>query len=393
MEQRRDRRRGAWALLLSLFVHVALVLWGVYGRGAPTDRFEPSRAIEIEIVQLEPPKAPEPAQPEKAQNPVHPERAKRVERVQQPQQKPIEAVVQPGPVAGEQGAPAKTADATPQDVPRTVTLQPSLGVVLPGLGTGERELSKGHTVVNGPGEEPDAVAVREYTEDNIKRRLDEDLGNGAAAARARNGLLDPYFTKLGSQLSDGLGKAGVQLRERKAGEILRDDVFGTWQGIAENYGKNGNPLNSDEQERRVVESGLGRQADQGRVNGLSGGDVNGQREMGKAMQQFGAMEAFVAAAQRPRLRTVIELRQERDGALAEAVVLEKSGDAKFDEFVLHQARKVVREQGEVEDPDQQPYKEGWRSVWAFTWEPPKVKAKLLRVLRGQPAHPLLLPRP
>jgi hypothetical protein len=129
------------------------------------------------------------------------------------------------------------------------------------------------------------------------------------------------------------------------------------------------------------------------VNGLSAGDVNGQREMGKAMQQFGAMEALVASAQRARLRTVIELRQDRDGALAEAVFLERSGDAKFDEFVLHEARKVVRSRGEVEDGAESPYKEGWRSVWAFTWEPPKVKAKLLRVLRGHPPPGLLIPSP
>jgi hypothetical protein len=388
MQKRRDQNRSAWALLLSFFLHAAFALWMVFGDHARESGPVVSQAIQVEIIQVEAPKPPEPEQaaaPARAPTPEQKSKKKT--------SAPIEAVVIPQPAAGEPGAPAKTDQAPVADAPRTVTLQPSLGVVLPGLGSGERELSKGKTIVNGPGEEPDAVALREYTEDTIKRRLDEDLLNGAAAARARSGLMDPYFTRLGSKLNDGLGKAGVELRERKVGEILRDEVFGTWQETASRYGKDGNPLNSPEEERRVVESGLGRQAGVGAVNGLSGGDVNGQREMAKALQQFGAMEAVVASAQRARLRTVIELRQGRDGALAEAVFLERSGDEKFDEFVLHEARKVVREQGEIDPGDETPFKEGWRSVWAFTWEPPKVKAKLLRVLRGQPSQPFLLPRP
>lgn len=388
MQKQREQNRGAWAIALSLVLHALLALWMVFGDHERPQGPVVSHAIVVEIIEVEPPKAPEP------------ERAEAPAPAPAPQKKdkkktaaPIEAVVVPEQVAGDKGAPEKTDQAPIADAPRTVTLQPSLGVVLPGLGTGERELSKGKTIVNGPGEEPDAVALREYTEDTIKRRLDEDLLNGAAAARARSGLMDPYFTRLGSKLNDGLGKAGVELRERKAGEILREEVFGTWQETASRYGKDGNPLNSADEERRVVESGFGRQAGVGQVNGLSGGDANGQREMAKAMQQFGAMEAIVASAQRARLRTVIELRQGRDGALAEAVFLERSGDVKFDEFVLHQARKVVREQGEIDPGDETPFKEGWRSVWAFTWEPPKVKAKLLRVLRGQPTQPFLLPRP
>lgn len=391
MEVRREKRRGAWALLLSLFVHALLAGWMLFGQPERAPLSAASRPIEIEIIEVEAPRPPKPEPEAQAQAPEPPRAPQQKAKKKAAEAAPIEAVVAPAPAAGgEPGAP-QSDHAPVADAPRAVTLQPSLGVVLPGLGTGERELSKGKTIVNGPGEEPDPVAMREYTEENIKRRLDEDLLNGAAAARMRSGLVDPYFTRLGASLNDGLGKAGVQLRDRKVGEILREEVFGTWSETASRYGKDGNPLGSAAEERRVVESGLGRVANEGRVNGLSGGDVNGQREMGKAMQQFGAMEALVASAQRARLRTVIELRQDRSGALAEAVFLERSGDAKFDEFVLHEARKVVTRTGEVED-GLEPYKEGWRTVWAFTWEPPKVKAKLLRVLKGLPAQPLLLPR-
>lgn len=389
MERRRPERTNVWALVLSLGLHALLLAWAVLWPGEPPLREGRSQAIELEIITTEvlPPPLP-PREEERPQAPAEPLRPSK-KRARAEAAAPVELFVPPSAQGGAEAGPAKQAAAGPAlDAPRSLSLQPSLGVVLPELGTGERELSKGRTVVNGPGEEPDAVAVREYTQDSIKRRLDEELAHGAAAARARSGLMDPYFTRLGSKLNEGINKAQVQLRDRTAGELLREEVFGTWQGIASRYGKDGNPLGSAEEERRVTDTALGRQVSENRV---PFSDMEGQREMGKAMQQFGAMEAFIASAQRARLRTVIELRQDASGALAEAVFLERSGDEKFDEFALHQARKVVREKGEVEEGEP-PFKEGWRSVWAFTWEPPKVKAKLLRVLRGQPAQPLLLPR-
>jgi tryptophanyl-tRNA synthetase len=68
-------------------------------------------------------------------------------------------------------------------------------------------------------------------------------------------------------------------------------------------------------------------------------------------------------------------------ALAEATVIEKSGDTEFDEFVLHLSRKVVREQGDTSETGGAPSALGWSSVWQFTWEPPQVKVKFLRVIK------------
>ena len=87
------------------------------------------------------------------------------------------------------------------------------------------------------------------------------------------------------------------------------------------------------------------------------------------------------SASRPRLKTVLMLRQDGDGALAEARVIEHSGDLEFDEFVLHLSRKVVRNQGDTSEKGGAPSALGWSSVWQFTWEPPEVKVKLLRVLK------------
>ena len=94
------------------------------------------------------------------------------------------------------------------------------------------------------------------------------------------------------------------------------------------------------------------------------------------------------SASRPRLKTVLMLRQDGDGALAEAKVIEQSGDKEFDEFVLHLSRKVVREQGDTSETGGAPSALGWSSVWQFTWEPPEVKIKLLRVLKPDKRLPL-----
>ena len=108
--------------------------------------------------------------------------------------------------------------------------------------------------------------------------------------------------------------------------------------------------------------------------------------MNQTMQQLASMQVMMNTAQRPRLKTVLEVRQTATGVLAETVVLQKSGDAKFDEFVIHQTRKLISELGETEDGDTPWHDEtskGFRSIWQFTWEPPKVKAKLIRVLRTE----------
>ena len=106
------------------------------------------------------------------------------------------------------------------------------------------------------------------------------------------------------------------------------------------------------------------------------------------LQSMAFTQVIKDSASRPRLKTVLMLRQDGDGALAEATVIERSGDTEFDEFVLHLSRKVVRDQGDTSEKGGAPSALGWSSVWQFTWEPPEVKVKLLRVLKP-PKAPLL----
>ena len=111
------------------------------------------------------------------------------------------------------------------------------------------------------------------------------------------------------------------------------------------------------------------------------GDSHDQAMLQAGMQSMAFTAIIKDSASRPRLKTVLMLRQDGDGALAETTVLEKSGDTEFDEFVVHQARKVVRDQGDTSEAGGAPSAVGWSSVWQFTWEPPQLKVKLLRVVK------------
>ena len=159
----------------------------------------------------------------------------------------------------------------------------------------------------------------------------------------------------------------------------------TYTKPAERFAKTGSPLADDEQARQFSESSFGRTLDRG---GIPGGDVHDQRMLQAGLQSMAFTAVIKDSAARPRLKTVLMLRQDGDGALAEATVLEHSGDLEFDEFVLHLSRKVVRTKGDTSEKGGAPSALGWSSVWQFTWEPPEVKVKLLRVLR-QPKGPQL----
>jgi hypothetical protein len=257
--------------------------------------------------------------------------------------------------------------------------------VLPELGSGEEGEAAGRTLRNGPGEEPDALAVREYTAERNKAKLDDQLGEMVAAVQRQTGLVDPYFTRLQADLSTGFKGAHVELSERTAAQTFTQEVVDTYTGPASQFGKTGNPMSDPEQARPFNESSFGRTLERG---GNQLGDAHDQRMLEAGMQSMAFTQVIRDSASRPRLKTVLMLRQDGDGALAETTVLEHSGDSEFDEFVIHLTRKVVRDQGDTSETGGGPSALGWSSVWQFTWEPPQVKVKLLRVVRPPKEAPL-----
>ncbi len=375
----RQPRRLHWALLTSLVLHAVLVTWVVL-RPKPPPVPVKSEAIELEWVRVEPLPLPAPV-PDPAR--VAPEVV--APAVRKAKAASTKAAVEASAAAPATPEPVASAPSVPMgeqaDSPRqkSAFLVPRVGTVMPGLGRDPDDSeAQGHTVRNGPGEEPDAVAVREYTAERAAKKINDQIGDMLGAAARRGGLVEPYFTKLQADLTQGFVGKDVKLSKRSTGQMLREEVLDTYTGPAERFAKTGNPLENDEQAREFSESGMGRMLQRG---GPSGGDVNTQRLAEAGLQSMAFSKILKDSASRARLKTVLMLRQDGDGALAEATVIEKSGDTEFDEFVLHLSRKVVREQGDTSEVGGAPSALGWSSVWQFTWEPPEVKVKFLRVIK------------
>jgi len=373
----RQPRRLHWALLASLVLHAVLVTW-VALRPPPLPLPAKSEAIEVEWVMVEPP-APVPVPPLPEPEPLKPEPQKAKTAASSSSKKAVEAAAPsaPEPVASAPSAPVGEQADSPRQA--SAFLVPRVGTVMPGLGRDvDDSEAQGYTIRNGPGEEPDAVAVREYQAERAAKRINDQIGDMIGKAAREGGLVEPYFTKLQADLRQGFVGKEVKLTRRSTGQMLREEVLETYTQPAERFAKTGNPMANDEQAREFTESGMGRMISRG---GPSGGDINTQRLAEAGLQSMAFTKVLKDTVSRVRLKTVLMLRQDGDGALAEATVIEKSGDTEFDEFVLHLSRKVVREQGDTSEVGGAPSALGWSSVWQFTWEPPEVKVKFLRVIK------------
>ncbi len=367
-----------WALFASTMLHGLLIGWVLLSVPAPgAVSKSTSRPIEMELVVVPPPPppvaadpvAPKPAAVKQATKQPPPERPKVV----------ASAAAEPEKVTGAPSAQiTEHADSPRQGSPFLV---PRLGTVMPGLGTGAHENERsGYTLRNGPGEEPDEAAVREYTALRAQKRINDYLGELLGKAQRESGIVAPYFTHLQANLVQGFKGVDVKLTKRSTATMLREELVETYTEPAQRFAKTGSPLANDEQARQFSDSSLGRTLDRG---GIPGGDVHDQRMLQAGLQSMAFTAVIRDSAARPRLKTVLMLRQDGDGALAEATVIEHSGDSEFDEFVLHLSRKVVRNQGDTSEQGGAPSALGWSSVWQFTWEPPEVKVKLLRVIQAK----------
>lgn len=373
-----DRRHALAALLLSLVFHAggAFLLLRYAPAPKPVETRKPIE-VEFRIIPRETPQ-PMPKQvPAPAQQPT--------KTAKKAQSKPQSSEPHPAEATPPSAISAQERGSRNADEPRangTASLQPRISTVLPGIGNGEGDDAQGHTVVNGPGEDGDPDVIAEYTREKVGRKA-QNMVDGLMGDAARNsGTLPPYFSKVQSGMMDGFGSLFPDLSEKSKQEKAHE-ALDPWLLPAANYGKTGSPFANPDEEREVTETGLGRRADQG---GFNHGDPAEAGRMNQTMQQLGSMQAMVNTSKRARLKTVLEIRQTSSGALAETVVLEKSGDAKFDEWVIHQTRRLISDLGETEDGDTPWHDEssnGFRSVWQFTWEPPKVKVKLIRVMRTE----------
>lgn len=383
-ERRHNVRTGLLTLTASLVLHaLVLTLWcgGPSPSSGPSQRQASSAAnepIEFDLVTESPPPESKPA----------------------PVPRPRSSTKTPGSSAssGTQGAEDSASPGSAgTDVPLSDAPTHSPFALLPSRRTadrltggdvpGEGSGTVGQTVVNGPGEEPDAQAVAEYTSEKLTRRLNAELRGDASAARVQSNTEPRYFSRVRQAMREELKLSPVELSEKR--DPVRSgilDAVETWQLPAAEYGKTGSPATSPEDTRAVEESAFGRMLERGAHPSR---DETTQREANAMAQSMAAINLMGKSARRPRLRTIVSMYQDWSGALADIRVIQTSTDPKFDEFVLHISRKVLREHGERDhDEADLPYREeGWSTEWQFTYEPPEVRVKLLRAVPGPPPLP------
>ncbi len=357
-----------WALLgVSLVLHAALLWW--FARDDASSQPQPfSRPIVLEDIDwidalaTQPEVAPEPQPPQPAVKPQP-----TVKKTQQP------SVAQSSPQAtgtagtGTSDTPSNVEGSPRGDGPVVVkpSLTPSSGFAA-SLGTGGlQETSRGTTVRNGPGEAPDEASLNEYRGDMLTRKLNAELREQVGLAAIAVGNVPAHFKRYESAMRGQLPKANIDKTPPTTGDVLRDVA-----GIMFNNGPSAAAAN------KVADSPLGRSIT---AQNVSTPTIDDARSRDQMLQMLSASENIRERMQRERLRTVLEMTTDASGALAAVEIIVKSGDARFDESVLHFSRKVARA---LPDSDDKMLGTNlWRSRWAFTWEPPDVRVRLLNAWR------------
>lgn len=364
VQDKRDRSRLLTLIGVSVVLH-ALLFWSLARlEPAVIVRNKPAE-LELAWVESRPAPTPEPEQaptqpPLKAEkNEVDPKKKKKVTQAAPPTgsgQPDRGAIVEAGPQVGERG-----------DLPLATRprLTPSEGFSM-SLGTGGREEPvRGSTVRNGPGEAPDPRSLNEYTGEVLTRKLNDDLQQEVGMAAVGVGNVPSHFKRYENAMRSMLPKSTIDRTPLSGGDIARDVA-----GIMFNPGP------SAEAARKVTDTPLGRSV---ASQSVMSPNVEDQRFRESSMQMLAQTENLKERITRARLRTVLEVTTDANGTLADVSIIERSGDARFDESVLHFSRKVAR--AIPDNDDKMLGTSMWRTRWQFTWEPPDVRVRLLNAWR------------
>ncbi len=363
VQDKRDRSRLLTLIGVSVVLH-ALVFWSLTLLEPAV--IERSKPVEMDLAWVEsrpaPPPEPEPAPaqpPSKAQKSKTDPKKKKVAEAAPPTvsgQPDQGAIVVAGPQVGERG-----------DLPLATRprLTPSEGFSM-SLGTGGREEPvRGSTVRNGPGEAPDPRSLNEYTGELLTRKLNDDLQQEVGMAAVGVGNVPNHFKRYENAMRSMLPKSTIDRTPMSGGDIARDVA-----GIMFNNGP------SAEASKKVSDTPLGRSV---ASQSVMSANVDDQRFRESSMQMLAQTENMKERITRARLRTVLEVTTDANGILSDVSIIERSGDSRFDESVLHFSRKVART---IPDNDDKMLGTSmWRTRWQFTWEPPDVRVRLLNAWR------------
>ena len=363
VEQRAEHRRFVALVGVSLLVHAAAI---AYVAQRPQPPAPPSNAMQLEAMawidaQPAPVEAVTPTP-----TPVPPPTASTKKQPPTRTSTPSAPTTGGGTPGGENAPPSGVG--TRGDLPLATrpSLVPSSGFTMQ-LGTGglEPESPRGTTIKNGPGEAPDEASLNEFTGEVLTRKLNTDLQQEVGLAAVAVGNVPAHFKHYESAMRSALPKAKIDRTPPTTGDVVRDVA-----GILFNEGP------TAEASKKIADSPLGRSVANQNVMLPN---VDDQRFRESAMQQMAAAESIRERISRARLRTVLEVTTDATGALADVSIVEKSGDPRFDESVLHFSRKVARS---IPDNDDKMLGTSmWRTRWQFTWEPPDVRVRLLNAWR------------
>lgn len=187
----------------------------------------------------------------------------------------------------------------------------------------------------------------------------QGVAQGALAeARVTSGLVDPYFHDLRRQLARDIGTA-PDFTDAANPQNLPKTLVGSWSKAAESYGKTGTAYDAPVTRESIagpgeIPSQLQREIDRG------SGDAKAlamQLYAGARLRDFG--QGKMGA----ELYAEVELRQGATGAVAGVRLVQRSGVATFDGWVLQRAASAVDALGPL-DAGARP--EGYHSVWGFT---------------------------
>jgi TonB family protein len=372
VEARAERRRLVTLVGVSLLVH-ALALAAVSRLETPT----PARArpMQLESLAWVATRAEQPPEPAVVQTPSQaPSPPQQKKKLTTPSKREPAPVQGGGVQGGTEGVKASEGVGERGDLPLATrpSLTPSSGFALQ-LGTGglEADSPRGTTIRNGPGEAPDQASLNEYTGEVLTRKLNTDLQQEVGLAAVAVGNVPSHFKRYESAMRTALPKAKIDRTPMKAADLVRDVA-----GVMFNEGP------SAEAARKVTDTPLGRSV---QSQNVMSPNIEDQRFRESSLQLLAQGENLRERATRARLRTVLEVTTDATGALADVSIIERSGDPRFDESVVHFSRKVART---VPDNDDKMLGTSmWRTRWQFTWEPPDVRVRLLNAWRvaGEPS--------
>ncbi|MBL8919379.1 MAG: energy transducer TonB [Myxococcaceae bacterium] len=372
MQRTATSRRGLGAIGLSLGVHAlaGVVLWLM---PEPPPRAEATAAltwIDVPALVVQPPPAP----PVRVEPPA-PSRTRPTKRSSTTVASP--AAPAPAPTAGGTGidTPLAESGSGPIAAPsKRPSLVPRAGFVMSMPEAYDAEDSRGTTLHNEPMDQPDEVAVREYEAEKAGRKLSLDLATDVARAQQGAGRLPGFFGSVSRSLEEAAANEKVAVSK----DSERAQALNALGSVLDPT----RTKPTDTAVQRVAETAFVQNARIG--NPALPGD---QQQFNQAVaQSFTRLESIKDQLSAPRLRTVVTLTTDPRGVLADASISERSGDRTFDESALHLSRKVMRK---LPESDEKALGTSWwRSRWVFTWEPPRMKVRLLEATPLPPPIPL-----